>query len=74
MSEFTYRLALRIFRGVPVKRITLYINILNVLLISSLYNLVNVDGRGLLPLALPLLFVLLGHRLGSFATLGSSLA
>ena len=51
----------------------IYINIL-VLLVSSLYNLVNVDGRGLLPLALPLLFVLLGHRLGSFATLGSSLA
>ena len=38
------------------------------------YNLVDVDRIGLLPLALPLLFVTLGNSLGSLATLGSSLA
>ena len=36
-------------------------------------HLVDVDGIRLFPLALPLLLVALGHSLGSFATLSSSL-
>merc|ERR1719347_1813245 len=39
-----------------------------------LQYLVDVDGIRLLPLALPLLLVALGDRLGSFATLGCGLA
>ena len=42
--------------------------------VHLLQDLVDVDGIGLLPLALPLLFVPLGNCLCSFATLGSSLA
>ena len=38
------------------------------------YNLVDVDGIGLLPLALPLLLVALGDGLGGLARLGGSLS
>merc|ERR1719464_1151565 len=42
--------------------------------VDLIQHLVDVDGIGLLPLALPLLFIPLGDCLSSFATLGSSLA
>ena len=42
--------------------------------VHLLEHLVDVDGVGLLPLALPLLLVPLGDGLGSLARLGSSLA
>merc|ERR1719347_2275691 len=42
--------------------------------VDLLQYLVNVDGIRLLRLALPLLLVALGDRLGSFATLGCGLA
>ena len=39
-----------------------------------LQHLVDVDGIGFFPLALPLLFVTLGNGLGSLSRLGSSLS